>query len=932
MGYLDGSDDIPISLKKEFDNKMKPCYPLTRDIDVMLTDSDVTGLATVKDRFANIQAQKEEIDSKIADCNRKIAAVISGADDSSLESMKLHFTSSDDIKLSEDSSGEYLSLTHTNVIEPGTLTHETGSKYLGDYIRFPVANYDKNGHITSVEYTDIRLEELKTASSSVKGGFKLGNHMSISDEKLYIDYASEENYGLTRLTTSITNSSSLASATEKAVYDAIVDTKQYALNQATKVYNDIMGGSTKETLDTIHEVANAIEELGDVDKGLLEKIETKSPIGHEHNYAGSTIPGGDANTIVTVEDLASEIYLIGVTRDSTNSVKRNTNIKVYGSTLEVPSLKGNLTGNVKGNVTGNSDTASKLKNAVTIGLSGAATGTATSFNGSNNITIPVTSLDASKLTGTTSVNTSGNAGTATKLASTFSLTLGNKTKDIDGSTNVSYSFTEMGVSPNTHRHANATSANDGFMSVSDKVKIDGIEANANKYIHPSYTPRSSGLYKVTVDASGHVSSVTPVVKSDITALGIPGTDTQYGNAGGGNSGLMTDEMVTKLNGIEANANKYIHPSYTSRSSGLYKITVDSTGHVSAVTNVVKSDITGLGIPAQDTTYSDATTSAHGLMTAAMVTKLNGIAAGANAYTHPSYTPKSSGLYKVTVDASGHVSATSAVTKADITALGIPGQDTNTDTKVTQTAISSASYTNWRPIVWGASNSGTEGFTPSTVTDQVYTCNTVSMQPSSGTVRATTFKGNLTGNVTGNVSGSSGSCTGNAATASSAAKLTTRRKISLTGSVTGSVTFDGSGDVSISTSTNHSHNYAGSSSAGGSANSLAGFTNTTTSATAIDSATQNGHVYVNGTAGILGQSDGACFVQAYSTTWVAQIYQDYRTGQIALRGKNNGTWQSWRKVLDSSNYSAYEPPLYIQTNQPSNPTSGARTWFKLIRTE
>ena len=36
----------------------------------------------------------------------------------------------------------------------------------------------------------------------------------------------------------------------------------------------------------------------------------------------------------------------------------------------------------------------------------------------------------------------------------------------------------------------------------------------------------------------------------------------------------------------------------------------------------------------NTTYSDATTSVHGLMTAAMVTKLNGIAEKANNYTHP----------------------------------------------------------------------------------------------------------------------------------------------------------------------------------------------------------------------------------------------------------------------------------------------------------
>lgn len=38
------------------------------------------------------------------------------------------------------------------------------------------------------------------------------------------------------------------------------------------------------------------------------------------------------------------------------------------------------------------------------------------------------------------------------------------------------------------------------------------------------------------------------------------------------------------------------------------------------------------------------------------------------YTHPSYTAKSLGLYKVTVDGIGHVSAATAVTKADITAL------------------------------------------------------------------------------------------------------------------------------------------------------------------------------------------------------------------------------------------------------------------------
>ena len=99
-------------------------------------------------------------------------------------------------------------------------------------------------------------------------------------------------------------------------------------------------------------------------------------------------------------------------------------------------------------------------------------------------------------------------------------------------------------------------------------------------------------------------------------------------------GLSTNDYTnadkTKLNGVAEGANKYVHPSYTAQKSGLYKVTVDASGHVSATTAVAKADITGLGIPAQDTTYADATTSTHGLMSAADKTKLDGVATGAQA--------------------------------------------------------------------------------------------------------------------------------------------------------------------------------------------------------------------------------------------------------------------------------------------------------------
>lgn len=60
------------------------------------------------------------------------------------------------------------------------------------------------------------------------------------------------------------------------------------------------------------------------------------------------------------------------------------------------------------------------------------------------------------------------------------------------------------------------------------------------------------------------------------------------------------------------------------SSGLYKITTNSQGHVTAATAVTKGDITALGIPAQDTKYSNATSSTDGLMSSEDKTKLDGV--------------------------------------------------------------------------------------------------------------------------------------------------------------------------------------------------------------------------------------------------------------------------------------------------------------------
>lgn len=76
------------------------------------------------------------------------------------------------------------------------------------------------------------------------------------------------------------------------------------------------------------------------------------------------------------------------------------------------------------------ETAVKLKTSRSIGLSG-VTATSQSFNGTKAITIPITAVPATLLTGTASVNTTGEAGSA-KNYNTSEGTIKTKFADIDG--------------------------------------------------------------------------------------------------------------------------------------------------------------------------------------------------------------------------------------------------------------------------------------------------------------------------------------------------------------------------------------------------------------------------------------------------------------------------------------------------------------------
>lgn len=114
-------------------------------------------------------------------------------------------------------------------------------------------------------------------------------------------------------------------------------------------------------------------------------------------------------------------------------------------------------------------------------------------------------------------------------------------------------------------------------------------------------------------------------------------------------------------------------------------------------------------------------------------------------------------------------------------------------------------------------------------------------------------------------------------------------------------------ITTSNISSQSVNYAATA---GSADNIDGvaFKNATNGASFdADSTAINGIGYSTGYS-LFGQTDGGIYSSTHSSAWQHQINGDFRTGQIAIRGKNSGTWQAWRTVLDSGNYTGYSPSL------------------------
>ena len=205
----------------------------------------------------------------------------------------------------------------------------------------------------------------------------------------------------------------------------------------------------------------------------------------------------------------------------------------------------------------------------------------------------------------------------------------------------------------------ATQSVAGVMTAADKVKLDVTLPNlinSNKTNIDNYT------------VNGFKISTNPVLDgADIKITGYtkPSTTGALAAADSVNGALgklekkLDDEVTNRTNAVSnltntVNSNKSTIDNYTINGAKIStnpKITVTVGGSGNAVT------------------------AASFRGTVLTLTK----GATYNNYSHPagSGASKSTGLYKFSTDSTSHISDVTAVTKSDITALGIPSSDTNT---------------------------------------------------------------------------------------------------------------------------------------------------------------------------------------------------------------------------------------------------------------
>ena len=296
---------------------------------------------------------------------------------------------------------------------------------------------------------------------------------------------------------------------------------------------------------------------------------------------------------------------------------------------------------------------------------------------SDNTDTKVTSVDNHYApTANTSSELSADAASTTAATwnSTSLVTGVNLQRDAAGHvTGITVDSIRMPANPDTDTHytANLVTGSESTDTTNKAANNGSVYMNLVEAgtVRNSHKIVGSGATTVTTDSNG------------IITISSTDTNTTYSAATTSAPGLMSAADKSKLDGIATGANNYTYtlPAATSSTLGGVKvgsnITVSSGTISLSKTNV--TDALGYTPPSTNTTYSAATTSAAGLMSAADKTKLDGITASADTVSFSRSLTSGTKIGTITINGT----ATDLYCQTNT--------DTNTDTKVTTAANTSS---------------------------------------------------------------------------------------------------------------------------------------------------------------------------------------------------------------------------------------------------
>lgn len=394
---------------------------------------------------------------------------------------------------------------------------------------------------------------------------------------------------------------------------AVRSTHRISGSGATTVKTDASGNIIISSTDTNTTYDNATASkaglMGADDKAKLNGIATGAEVNQN---AFSNVKVG--NVTIEADSKTDTLTLVAgsnvtITPDSANdkitiassyvntTYSPGTDLSLSGTTFNhansgvTAGTYRSVTVNARGHVTGGS-------NPTTLsgyGITDAKIANGVITLGSNTIT-PLTSsssLNASKLTGTISVDRLPATAlercvvvandTARFALTTSSVQVGDTVKVTDTK--------KMYMVVNSSKLSTEAGYEEYFTST-DWSTI--TNKPSSYYTHPAHTAQKSGLYKITVDALGHVSGVTSVTKADITGLGIPGSDTNTHYT----AIPVLGATDATSNATSVTSNPYLNIVENSAKSGGIQIKGGGATSVSAINGVITISSTD-----NNTTYS-----------------------------------------------------------------------------------------------------------------------------------------------------------------------------------------------------------------------------------------------------------------------------------------------------------------------------------------